>query len=136
MRLRIPESRLSLLLPVATLCTVAILSGFLLWTHMAEESNLATDIAAVAVNRGDRLVAYARIVNNEGEDLNYTYHLVLSDSSGRDEEYSRTVFLRDGCSYVLTFNLYPEMDNGANVGIRIHKGAAVEPFEEITFRFP
>lgn len=87
-------------------------------------------------NKGDRLVAHARIVNNEGEDLNYTYHVLMNVSSGTEDEYSETIFLKDGSSYGLAVNLYPETESRANVRIRIHKGTAVEPLEDITFRFP
>lgn len=125
-----------ILLPVAALCAAVILCGILLLTPRVEESTPSTETEAVAVDEGDRLVARTRIVNNEGRNLDYTYHVLLNESSGREKEYTGTVFVRDGCDYVLSVNLYPEPGNSASVLIQIYKGAAAEPFDEIAFHFP
>jgi len=121
---------------VAALCGVAVLCGLLLSTRTVEESSLTTKTEVVGLNDGEKLVAHARIVNNEGEDMNYTYHVLLEDSPGNQRDYSGTVLVRAGKSYSLTVNLYPEPGKSAYVVVRLYKGASVEPFEEFTFHFP
>ena len=121
---------------VAALCGVAVLCGLLLSTRTVEESSLTTKTEVVGLNDGEKLVAHARIVNNEGEDMNYTYHVLLEDSPGNQRDYSGTVLVRAGKSYSLTVNLYPETGKSAYVVVRLYKGASVEPFDEFTFHFP
>lgn len=121
---------------VSALCGVAVFCWIALSTPAAEERSPSTETEAVAVDDVNKLVVRTRIVNNEGKDLGYTYHVLMNQSSGREKEYTGTVFVRDGCSYVLAVNMYLEPGYSANVLIRIYKGAAVEPFDRITFHFP
>ena len=136
MRLRSPGPRLSILLLVSTLCGLAIACGVVLSTPAVEERGPSTETEAVAVDMGDMLVARMRIVNNEGQDLHYSYYVLLNHSSGREKEYTGTVSVGDGCSYGLAVNLYPDPGCSASVLIRIYNGAASEPFDEIVFHFP
>lgn len=136
MRLRVSGSRPPYLLSVAALCVVAVLSGILFSTRTAEERSPSTEVEVAAVDEGDRLVAHARIVNNEGKDVCYTYHVLMVLPSGREEDHSGTILARDGFSFALAVNLYPGIEESADVRVRIYRGSAAEPIEDITFHFP